>query len=64
MLGVSRADAPADTACLDCGHKAALHRHFRSGTDCGACDCKQLRFESKGHLDLWHRLKATTRRSR
>jgi hypothetical protein len=62
MLGVSRADASSETVCLDCGHKASLHRHFRSGSDCGACDCQQFRFQARPGADLWHRLRDAARR--
>jgi hypothetical protein len=31
------------TSVCRCGHIAATHSHFRSGADCGLCDCERLR---------------------
>lgn len=32
---------PSGNLCR-CGHGGELHRHYRAGTDCAACDCEQL----------------------
>ena len=30
------------TPCA-CGHPAAVHAHYRPGSDCGSCSCPRLR---------------------
>jgi hypothetical protein len=36
-----------------CGHTAAVHQHYRPGSDCGLCDC--ARYWRRWFGSLWHR---------
>lgn len=39
------------TATCRCGHEEDAHEHFRSGSDCGACDCARYRRERQHRRD-------------
>jgi hypothetical protein len=52
----------APAAGCRCGHDAAVHEHFRPGTDCGACGvrrCPRFRVPRRGVLGRLGR-RATT----
>jgi hypothetical protein len=44
-------------ACRRCPHDRASHRHYRPGSDCGLCECRQYKPERP-----WTRVLAWMRR--
>jgi hypothetical protein len=36
-----------------CGHENSAHRHYRSGSDCGLCECKIFIWAIRGRVQTW-----------
>jgi hypothetical protein len=48
MFGLLSGTWTTRTRVCQCGHDRIGHEHYRSGSDCGLCDCARYRRAANG----------------